>query len=1215
MVMKKNVMRKNLRQSILKSFGRYMAIVMIIALGAGMFVGLRATKTDMVATGQKFTDEQNMFDLRLLNTYGWTQEDVDAVAEMEGVVDAEGVITLDVIVQKEGVEAGDTVYRFYNLPETVNQVDLRGGRMPEAPDECLAEGFLADDSILGTKITVSDNNDEDTIEAMSYRTYTVVGYVSTPLYMDMNRGNTSVGSGNLTSYLYIPAEGFDVDYFTEIDITIPGDYQIYSDAYNDALEEAEERLEPQVQALADERFADILEDAESEYADGYAEYQDGLKEFEDSIAEGNQELEEAYQKLTDAETELESSEWLLYDGLDQIEEAKKTLESTSEELRKGKAELEQAKADAYAELDAAKLELEENAATVKSNLEQVRSGVGQLEDGLAQLNEGIVQLEAGIAQLDDAIAQLKTGIQQLDEGITQLEAGISQLDSAIAQLEPVKEQLDAAVAAAQSALDDANLAPEKNETLIAELTAQLSALQEQQKACETQLQELQGQRAGYAQELEALQTQRTGSAQQLAELQAQRDGYQQQLDALIAQRAELQPQLRELRQTLTALDEAKAAIDAGFEELEAGRTAADQQFAEAEQELADGGAQIEAGWEELKEKEQEIQNGFAEIANGRQEIADGWQEYGDGKAELDEAYRDGKEELDDAAQELREARADIDALEEPQIYILNRNTNVGYASLDSNSDIVAGVSKVFPVFFLLVAALVCITTMTRMVNEERTQIGTLKALGYSSGAIISKYLIYAGSGAVVGCGLGVILGSIIFPIILWQAYSIIMYVTPNIEIVFDWPLCISVIIIYTVVMLLVTWYCCKRALEEEPAELIRPKAPTSGKKIFLEHFGFWEKISFLNKVTIRNIFRYRQRLAMMLVGIGGCTALLVTGFGVRDSIVNIVDYQFEEITTYDMEVYFSEGQSSEAQESFLKEIEDDAQDAMFFHQSSVEVDFDNQVREIYLIASGDRVADFIDFHSGDEKLTMPQTNEVLLSVGVAEAMGIGEGDKVVLRSSDMQELELTVSGIYDNNVYNYAVVRPETIEAQWGELPEKQMAFICVGEGRDVHEVSAVVSGLENVMNVSVSDDLASMVSSMMAALDLVVVTIVICAGLLAVIVLYNLTNININERIREIATIKVLGFHAGETAAYVFKENVALTVMGAVVGMPMGKLLLNFVMSQIKVDFVWFQARVTPQSFLFAVLLTMLSAVLVDLIFQRKLENINMAEALKSVE
>lgn len=281
----------------------------------------------------------------------------------------------------------------------------------------------------------------------------------------------------------------------------------------------------------------------------------------------------------------------------------------------------------------------------------------------------------------------------------------------------------------------------------------------------------------------------------------------------------------------------------------------------------------------------------------------------------------------------------------------------------------------------------------------------------------------------------------------------------------------------------------------------------------------------------------------------------------------------------------------------------------------MELDFDNRVKEVYLLSGGENMAEFIDFHKGNEKLSMPGKNQVLISSGVAENLGIRNGDSLVLRNSDLEELNLTVSGIYDNHVYNYAIVSPDTIEEQWGTEPEYQMAFICVKDDADVYALGATVSDLSFVMNVAVSDDIARTVGRMMEALDLVVWVIVFCAGLLAITVLYNLTNININERIREIATIKVLGFNASETAAYVFKENLALTVVGALLGLLFGKLLLMFVMSQIKIDMVWFTVLTEPVSYLWSISLTLLSALMVNFVFYFRLDKINMAEALKSVE
>ena len=1158
MVMKKNMMRRNLQQSILKSIGRYIAIMAIIALGSSLFVGLLMTKSDMVATGQVYTDKQNMFDLRLVNSYGWAEEQLEQVKQLDGIVDAEGVFYTDLIA-RWGQDAEDQVYRFYTIPETVNRIVLLGGRMPEAPNECLSDGYHVDDSILGTKVILSDTNEEDALETANCDAYTVVGYISTPLYMDMNRGTTSVGSGSIANYFYVPKDAFDADYYTEIHVTMPGEWKIYSKEYNDAMDMLAEELEPLVEPMAWERLEQVRRDAEEAYSEGYQEYLDGEEEYREGKLEGENKLHEAFLELKDGEKELEDARKQLTDGEQQIADGRQSVVDGRKTLSDSRKALADAKSVTYAQLADANAELLKNYQTVSNNLLQVNNG-------LLQLNAGMLELETGI---------------------TQLESGLEQLDSGIQMIEILVGILDISMEAAQKTLEFAQNAPVVDQVHLQELKKKVAELEQKQ----------------------------TEYAAQLADLQSQRVEYGAQLEELYITRMELQAQKQELEANKRLLEQAQASIDAGFLELQAGQTQADNQFAAAEAQIIAGEAQLDAAEKELQLRQEQIAEGWIELEEGEAELQKGWDEYYDGVQQLRSELKEARAELDDAKRELTDARKTIDDMTEVQLHILDRNTNIGYASLDSASDIVAGVSKVLPAFFLLVASLVCITTMTRMVEDERTQIGTLKALGYSNGAIIGKYLAYAGSSAVLGCGLGVTVGSAIFPSILWEAYKIMLFIQDRIVLTVNWWLCLAVVGVYTVVILSVTWYCCRRVLREVPAELIRPKSPEAGKQLLFEKLPVWKRISFLNKVMIRNIFRYKQRLAMMMVGIGGCTALLLTGFGLRDSIINIVDFQYGEVTVYDMEVYFSGGQTEEQQAAFRSKTEGYCDNVMFYHQSSIEVDFDDRVREIYMIAADGAIQDFIDFHNDDGKLNMPGRNEVLLSVGTAEAMGIQEGDTILIRDSDMRTMELTVSGVYNNHVYNYAIVLPETMEAHWGQLPEQQMALVKVRDGKDIHSVGAHISGLENVMNVSVSEDMAGMVSNMMEALDLVVVVVVVSAGTLGAIVLYNLTNINITERIREIATIKVLGFRAGETAAYVFKENMALTAMGTVFGLGLGKLMLEFVMSQIKIDMVWFDARILWPSVVWSVVLTILTACIVDFVFYFRLEKINMAEALKSVE
>ena len=1174
--MKKNAMRKNLHQSIRRSFGRYIAIVMIIALGSSLFVGLLMTKSDMVATGQVFMDEQNMFDLRLMNSYGWTEEYLDDIAGIQEIVDVEPVIYLDLIARVGDADA-DSVYRFYELPEIINLPALRGGRMPEKASECLVDGFHMDDSILGKKVVIQRTNDEDSMEAVTYKTFTIVGYMATPLYMDMNRGTTTVGNGSLSNYFYVRDGVLDLDYIPEIHATISGDYAIYSEEYIDAVESVSDKLEPKLQILTERRLEEVREDAEEAYQDGVEELQDGWDEYHTEKEKVWDELDDAHQKLIDAEKEIEDNEKLLKDGEVQIADGRKLLEESEITLKESKAAFMDAKAAAYKQM-----------ANANS---QMMDGYQQMIDKQQQISNDLLQVQTELISVNTQIAQEEINLSMIDSQIQQVETMISIVDISIDTVRNSLEMLDRpGVFAAETEPETGTPedAPEED------TNAQREELQRQ-------LEELLATRAGYV--------------QQLSDLQLQRQHQVQKINELHMIRTQLENRNAQLEAEQGQLVAGTEAAMTGIVQLLAAQAQMENELASGEAQLESAQAKLEEGFKELALREKELKEGWTALEEGKQELADGWKEYEDGKQEAEKQLYDAWRKLKDAETELEEARETIDKMTENEPIILDRRSNVGYNNLSNSSDIVQGVSRVLPVFFLLVASLVCITTMTRMIDEERTQIGTLKALGYSNSAIIGKYLFYSGSGAIIGCGLGVLVGSTIFPMILWEAYKIMLYINPVITLTVNWWLCIAVVSVYTAVLLFVTWYCCRRTLREVPAELIRPKAPDAGKALLVEKLPFWKKISFLNKVMIRNIFRYRQRLAMMLVGIGGCTALLVTGFGLRDSIVNVVDFQFENITVYDMEVYFKEELSRGEQMEFQEDIAGQVQSMAYCHQSSVDLEYDNKLKEIIMISGGEELADFIHLHSGDTPVQLPQMNEVVLSVGAAEAMGISVGDTVTLRNSDMQVLELTVSGIYDNHVSNYAIVAPRTIQSHWGKAPEVQMAFLKIKSGFESHAVSAEVSSMSQVMNVSVSDDLADMVGNMMDALDLVVIVVVVCAGLLAATVLYNLTNININERIREIATIKVLGFNASETAAYVFKENMTLTVVGAVIGMFLGKLLLLFVMTQIKIDMVWFKAVVMPPSYIWAVALTMLSAVVVDYIFYFKLQKINMAEALKSVE
>jgi putative ABC transport system permease protein len=579
--------------------------------------------------------------------------------------------------------------------------------------------------------------------------------------------------------------------------------------------------------------------------------------------------------------------------------------------------------------------------------------------------------------------------------------------------------------------------------------------------------------------------------------------------------------------------------------------------------------------------------------------------------ELSDAY----EELVDAESQIQDARDEVGSLEKPTVYVLDRTNNVGYACFENDTNIVAGISSVFPVFFFLVAALVCVTTMTRMVDEQRTQIGVLKALGYAKHTIMAKFMFYAGSAALLGSVSGFFLGSYIFPKTIWEAYQI-MYGFSEISFYFSPALFVISVFTYLLCALGSTWLACNRELSEVPAELIRPKSPKNGKRILLERATFfWRRLKFLHKVSIRNVARYKGRMFMMILGIGGCTALLLTGFGIQDSISNVVTYQYEEITVYDSSVMLSEGTTSEELDD-LFEGQSDLKDWLLLHEGTVDMDTNNGTKSVnLLVPEKDDMTGFMELCDDGQPISFPGTGEAVINKNLADIFDLEIGDTFEIRDADLNVLTLTLSGVFDNYVYNYVIVGESTCLDQWGFAPEMKTAYVTFQEGVDGNQAAAGLLNLDDVVSVSVSSEFEDRINNMMSSLDYIVWLIILCAGCLAFVVLYNLTNINITERIREIATLKVLGFNSAETASYVFRESMMLTGLGALVGILLGRSLHAFVMSQIKIDLMSFDIRVAGLSYVWSVLLTFVFACVVNFVMYFKLQRINMAESLKTIE
>ena len=757
-----------------------------------------------------------------------------------------------------------------------------------------------------------------------------------------------------------------------------------------------------------------------------------------------------------------------------------------------------------------------------------------------------------------------------------------------------------------------------------------------------------------------LQKARETLAEQQQQLDAQKaalDKQEAQIDAAVsagamspeaaeAAKAQIAAARGQLAAAQAQLDEGKNALADNENQLDLAADAANEAFAENQKKLDEAKKTLEEKQQELEDAKQELEDGRQELEDAKQELKDGWADYYTGKAEAEQKISDAEQELADAKQEItdgdqkladaeqeladgeqkladaeqdyRDGEDELEKLENPDVFVLDRSSNVGYACFESDSGIVDGVADVFPIFFFLVAALVCVTTMNRMVEEQRTQIGVLKALGYSEHTIMAKYMFYSGSAALTGCVAGFALGTFLFPKVIWYAYGM-LYKMDSLVYVFDWKLAVISVIVSLLCSIGTTFVSVRRELTEVAAELMRPKTPKAGKRVFLEYIPFvWKRLKFLQKVSMRNIFRYKKRFFMMVAGISGCSALLVTGFGVRDSVTGIVTQQYTQIQTYDIGVTYSSSVTPEQKSELESKEQDGVEKSVFVAEKSMDLVGSEKTKSVSLIIADpdSDMTPFVNLHT--EKgvpITFPKKGEAVISAKVADELGIKTGDTVTLQDSDMKTISVTVSGLCENFVYNYVYLSADTYEEQMKTEPEYKNAFVCVSEGTDAHLLGTSLMAMSDVAAVNISQDDMERFSSMMGSMDLIVVVIILCAAGLAFIVLYNLTNINITERVCEIATIEVLGFYENETAAYVFRENTILTFLGALAGLVLGVFLHRFVMSQIVVDMVAFDVHVKPVSFVYSVVLTLVFTWFVDRLMRKKIDAISMTESLKSVD
>ncbi|MCR4780033.1 MAG: FtsX-like permease family protein [Ruminiclostridium sp.] len=1257
--MRKNVLKKSALREIRSTLSRFLSIFGIVALGVGFFSGVKAASPDMRATVDDYLDDYRLADMRIVSTCGFDGGDIAAAQTIDGAEVYPSYFT-DLVSHCEGrspAAARLTSLSADVIGGRVNALVLASGRMPANERECLVDSSkMKGGPAVGSTVRFTANDGSDPDDMLSVYEYTIVGAVNSPMYIDKTtRGSTTVGNGSIESVYYIPEENFIFEYHTELYLRFPEleSFICYSDAYRDRADAFADTAEEIGERRAKERYADIVSEADEKLADAERELADAQKEYDDKIADGEKELAdgeaeiaENERKLADAEAEIAENEQKLADAEAEIAENEQKLIDAEAEI----AENEQKLLDAEAEIAEnerklidAEAEIAENRKKLEDGRKETEEGRRKLEDAESAYNDGLAEYESGLRKYNDGLAEYQTNLdeynarkeqlaaarEELRAGEEALEAGKAELEARKAQLTAAKAQLAAALGlpelpdaalqmyasvpqvaqliAAQKAIEEAETEIARNEAELAAARQQLDEAQARLDEGGIQLRDAKLQLNAARMELESAEKQLSGAAAEIADGKAELADAEAELADGEKKLADAEAELADGRKKL---DDAKSEVADGWKELN-----------DAKSEVADGWKELNDAKSEVSDGRKELDDGRAEVEDGKKELADAKIKLEDGRKELEDGKTEGAEKIADARAELDDAHKKLEDLSEPKWYVFTRDDYPGYTEYGENADRINNIAAVFPVFFIIVAMLVCLTTMSRMVEEQRVCIGTLKALGYGNGAIISKYMFYAVSATLLGCVTGCGVGMYLFPFVIITAYGM-MYDIIGMSLSIDIVTALTASAVFTAAIAFTVWLTARSALAEQAAQLMRPKAPKNGKRILLEHITpIWKHFGFSSKVTARNLFRYKRKMFMTVIGIAGCTALLLTGLALYDSINDIIAKQFEDIQNYQGILAYDADGEPDAPDRAAAVVSKHGGDSIRLYQKLVKVSAGGRSVNAYISVPSEpeRFTEFFDLRNRTtgEKYSLSGDSIYLDEKSTLLLGGLGPGGTAEIELGETRRVPVTVTAPFENHPNHYIYMTPGTYEKITGDKPEYNVLYFrhSLGTGREQDKLGEELLAEDGVLTVSFNSNTVRTFTAMLEALGLVIVVIIASAGLLAFVVTYNLTNINITERIREIATLKVLGFYDIEVDKYIFRENIILSLIGTAAGLVLGRYLATFVITTAEVDLVMFGRNIYPISYIVAAAATVLFSVLVTFAMHKRLRNVDMIEALKSVE
>lgn len=1198
--MKKKALKKDFYMEIRKSMGRFLSIFFIVAIGCAFFAGIRSSEPDMRYSGDAYFDRKNLMDLQVISTMGLTDEDVEAIEKLDGIEKAEAGYSVDALCTE-----GDNqiVMHVMSLLPSMNQVQVENGRLPEKSDECVVDAdFLSKSTLkIGDRVTLSSGTDKPVTDSLKGDTFTIVGSVSSPCYIGFQRGSTTIGSGNISAFLCVPEESFCMEVYTEIYAQVKGAEKLT--AFTDQYDQRIDSVMKEVEAIKEERekaryneivaeASEKLADAEKEITDAEAELEQGKAEAQEKLTAAREKLENAQKELEQAKKELASSQAKIASSKEELEQAQKELNESSGKIAAGEKELNE-KSIALATLKEQKDTLQGQLAALEQQKEELSGQKTTLEAQKRTLQEGQKNLLDTQAVLQQQISRLKAEKEDLNaEGIRLSE----EKETLQKEYEELKSQYEASgdteilkqVEAKKAQLDEVNAKIAENNAKIEQNKTLLETVESQMDPLEEKLVQMKN---GLEQTETALEKISAG----LSEIEAGQEQMQ------------------------TGLTQMESYISSGEFQLQAAR----EQLESEKNQILSGQRQIEDARKRIADGEEQIKAGIKQIQDGETGLADGWIEYQDGERQANAEIADGEAQIADAKVQLADAKKEIEQIEKPTWYIYDRSHLPEYSGYGDNADRMKAIGEVFPLIFFLVAALISLTTMTRMVEEERTLIGTLKALGYSKKSIAAKYLGYAVLATLTGGIFGVMIGEKILPYIIITAYKIMYRHLPDVEIPYNLYYGVLACVAALLCTVAATIFSCMKELKEQAAELMRPPAPKQGKRVFLEYIPFlWKRLNFTWKSTVRNLMRYKKRFFMTIFGIGGCMGLMLVGFGLKDSISSIVPLQYEDIQLYDGNVILQSDVTMQEKQEVYEALEKNSQVVATAEDllQKITIEHDGVSKEVYLNVpeNVEKFSDFVVLQDRTTKEKYQLTDKgAVLTEKMAKELGVSAGDTVTIKEENEKERTVKISQICENYMSHYLYMTPAVYKAAYGKEPKYNSIYYRT-EGRTTKEAELVGEAalkLDGALSVSYTTELRQQVDDMLQSLDIVIVVLIISAGMLAFVVLYNLNNINITERKRELATLKVLGFYDKEVTEYVYRENILLTLIGSVFGMLLGKILHRFIIVTVEIDSVMFGRNINTISFVYAFLLTVVFSLFVNGVMYFKLKKINMVESLKSVE